>query len=105
MERHTDPPATGSRGGPEVATAPLAPIDALSSLIERFSGLYRLSPHQTAVVGFAASGLCRKESARSLACSLKTVDEHWRRVYVKTGCGSEPQVMAKLLVFALTQRP
>ena len=105
MQRHTDSEAKGNRSAPEVASAPLAPIDPLSSFIERFSGLYRLSPHQTAVVGFAAIGLCRKESARCMACSLKTVDEHWRRVYVKTGCGSEPQVISKLLVFALTQRP
>jgi DNA-binding CsgD family transcriptional regulator len=104
MQRHTDPEPAGRGSAPERARAPLPPIDPLSSFIERFAGLHRLSRHQTAVVGFAASGLCRKESARILACSLKTVDEHWRRVYLKTGCGSEPQVMAKLLAFALTRR-
>lgn len=82
----------------------LEATDPRSRFIESFSGFYRLSPQQTAVLGFAANGLCRKESASRMSCSLKTVDEHWRRVYAKTGCGSEPQVVAKLLLFALTRR-
>jgi DNA-binding NarL/FixJ family response regulator len=83
------------------AIRPLA--DPLAPFIERFARRYRLSPHQTAVVTFAAAGLCRKESADQMACSLKTVDEHWRRVYDKAGCASAPQVVAKLLLFALTE--
>jgi DNA-binding CsgD family transcriptional regulator len=95
------------RKADEVALGEVLPCEVrepLSRFIERFSRLHRLSPHQTAVVWFAASGHCRKESAVRMGCSLKTVEEHWRRVYLKTGCGSEPKVVAKLLVFALTHQ-
>jgi DNA-binding NarL/FixJ family response regulator len=97
-------PGYGQAETPFVDVLVLEAHDPLSRFIESFSRLYRLSPHQSAVLGFAARGLCRKESAQRMACSLKTVDEHWRRVYAKSACTSEPEVMSKLLIFALTHR-
>jgi len=71
--------------------------DALVAFIERFGRCYGLSPQQLNLLHFAATGVARKESAARSGCSVKTVEEHWRRIYHKTGCASELQVVAILL--------
>ena len=66
-----------------------------------FARAHSLSPQQSALLRLSAMGVCRKEGAAQLVCSLKTVEEHWRRVYHKTGCTSEAQVVARFLRWAL----
>ena len=41
-------------------------------------------------------GLSDKEIASLLGCSRRTVEAHWRTVYLRTGCHSRRQVWARL---------
>jgi DNA-binding NarL/FixJ family response regulator len=86
------------------ATRRLTPDDALAGLVDRFSGLHRLSPQQATLLTFAVSGICRKQAAARLGSSLKTVEEHWRRIYAKVGCASESEVIARFLRFVIGVR-
>jgi len=76
---------------------------ALAPFVERFGQSHGLSPQQVSLLNFAATGRARKESAALTGCSLKTVEEHWRRIFRKTGCTSDLQVVANLLVSILAR--
>jgi DNA-binding CsgD family transcriptional regulator len=70
----------------------------LSRLVERFGKSSSLSPRQTELVRHAVKGIHRKESASQLDCRLKTIEGYWRRIYSKTGCCSEAEVVAKFIL-------
>src|SRR5262245_24777638 len=74
----------------------------ISFHLNRFGCAHRLSPQQLACLRLSLSGLARKESAGVVGCSIKTVEEHWRRIYVKTGCRSELGVLAKFVRASLS---
>jgi DNA-binding CsgD family transcriptional regulator len=71
--------------------------DALFSRVASFSRSLKLSEQQTAVLASAARGLSRKEFAAECGCSVKTVEEHWRRVFRKSGYHSEIALLARIL--------
>jgi DNA-binding NarL/FixJ family response regulator len=71
--------------------------ERLRRLVEDFGGRHKLSEQQEEILLLSASGLCRKEVAFRLKCGAKTVHEHWRRIYHKTRCRSEAEVVSRLL--------
>jgi DNA-binding CsgD family transcriptional regulator len=81
--------------------APSASGDRLTSYVGLFAQQHGLSPQQAAVLRQSAIGLSRKEVAALMGVSPKTVEEHWRRIYGKTGCRSESRVVALLLALVI----
>jgi DNA-binding CsgD family transcriptional regulator len=74
-----------------------ASTDNIRTLVDHFGKLTRLSPRQLEVVNLAVTGVHRKQCAAQLACSLKTVEGYWQRIYEKTGCRSEAEVIATFI--------
>jgi DNA-binding CsgD family transcriptional regulator len=72
--------------------------EQIRRLVECFGKDANLSPRQTELVRHAVIGQHRKESASQLACRLKTVEGYWKRIYAKTGCCSEAEVVAKFIL-------
>ena len=70
-------------------------------LVDDFAQTSGLSPRQCEMIWLAVIGLCRKEAAVHLACSVKTVECYWKRIYEKTGCRSEAEVIAMFIRAAL----
>jgi DNA-binding CsgD family transcriptional regulator len=82
--------------------AQLYPLpDRLDAFVQAFADKHGLSPQQAAVLRQSACGLTRKEVAALMGVSPRTVEEHWRRIYGKTDCRSEPQVVARLLALVI----
>ena len=69
----------------------------IQQLAEDFGSEWNLSPRQRDVFKLAIAGVHRKESAALLACSLKTIEGYWKRIYEKTGCFSQAEVVAKFI--------
>lgn len=86
---------------PLPALAPPAAAGTLSPIVSRFGQLHGLSRRQCLLVELAATGIGRKESALRVGSSIKTVEEHWRRIYQKTGASSPIEVLAQLIQFVL----
>lgn len=79
--------------------------EKLRALVARFRDKYRLSQREATLLELGARGLSSKEAADRLACSIKTVDEHWRRIYVKWKLASRPRIVAAILFAALSEAP
>jgi DNA-binding CsgD family transcriptional regulator len=88
--------------GKDVGNAALE--EQLRGFVERFGREKQLSPRQTELLRHAVIGTHRKESASQLACGVKTVEGYWRRIYAKTGCCSEAEVVAKFIAALLEHR-
>lgn len=74
--------------------------------VERLTRVYKLSAGEKDVVLLAAlRGASMKEAAAELGKSRKTVEQCWRRIYRKTGCQSQLEVIAELLRVAGEGRP
>jgi len=56
-----------------------------------------LSRRETEVLRAAAGGKCIKETAADLGVSEKAVQYFWARIFMKSGCASQVQVLALLL--------
>jgi DNA-binding CsgD family transcriptional regulator len=56
-----------------------------------------LSRRETEVLVAVSSGKCIKETAADLGVSEKAVQYFWARIFVKSGCFSQVQVLALLL--------
>jgi DNA-binding CsgD family transcriptional regulator len=61
-----------------------------------------LSRRETEVLLAVAAGKCIKETAADLGVSEKAVQYFWARIFVKSGCASQVQVLALLLRHATT---
>ena len=90
--------------------SPCGPLDGpiafrLEQLLESISIQYRLSPREKQVLRGAAMGDCTKGIAQNLKCSPKTVEEYWRRIYVRFRLFSRQQIVARLLWEALAGFP
>ena len=57
-----------------------------------------LSRRETQVLVAASRGQCIKETAADLGVSVKAVQYFWARIFMKSGCASQLQVLALLLV-------
>ncbi len=77
----------------------------LSALVTAFADPAGLSAREREIVRFSAAGEHRKAIADRLGCSVKTIDEYWRRIRVKTGMPSELSIVAELLRRALQEVP
>jgi DNA-binding NarL/FixJ family response regulator len=78
------------------------PIAArLGQLVDRVGTQYGLSPREKQVLKGAATGTCSKTLALDLRCSPKTVEEYWRRIYVKFRLPDRREIVARLLWEAL----
>jgi DNA-binding CsgD family transcriptional regulator len=69
----------------------------LDRFVDQFGQMASLSSRQTELVRHAVTGVHRKESASRLGCHLKTIEKYWQRIYTKTGCDSEAEVVAKFI--------
>lgn len=77
---------------------------AFSRLLARFAREKGLSTKQLDILALAASrGLAIKQIAGAIDRSPKAVQQAWSRIYAKTGCGSQLEVMAGLLRAALAR--
>ena len=90
-------------------TGSLPPLAAardvkLRSLVDHFGRVANLSPKQLEVVKLAVSGIHRKECAAQLSCSLKTIEGYWRRIFEKTQCRSDAEVVAMFIRQAVQTR-
>ena len=56
-----------------------------------------LSRRETEVLVAVSSGKCIKETAADLGVSEKAIQYFWARIFVKSGCVSQVQVLALLL--------
>jgi DNA-binding NarL/FixJ family response regulator len=56
-----------------------------------------LSRRETQVLVAASRGQCIKETAADLGVSVKAVQYFWARIFMKSGCASQLQVLALLL--------
>jgi DNA-binding CsgD family transcriptional regulator len=74
----------------------------VEQLVELLVSGWGLSPRQLKLVKLSVAGLHRKETASRLACSLKTIEGYWKRIYEKTGCDSEAAVVARFIREAFT---
>ena len=74
----------------------------LERIIVRHHGI-RLSRREIEIIGAAARGLRTKETAAELGCSPKTIDERWRRLYLKFNCDSRMEILASVLGVLLDQ--
>jgi DNA-binding CsgD family transcriptional regulator len=64
--------------------------------VQNFASDYRLSGRETDLLRQAAEGRSMKETAFACGISLKTVENYWRRIYVKTGKDAQLAVVAML---------
>ncbi len=62
---------------------------------------YRLSPKERRLVELAAAGTDNNEAARLLDCKRGTVTTYWRRIFRKTGLGSQREVLGLFIGHAL----
>jgi DNA-binding CsgD family transcriptional regulator len=75
-------------------------FDARSTVqgsVQTFGALVGLSAKQVRILTLTMQGLERKEVARELGCSVKTVETHWKRILGKTRCTSERRVISHML--------
>jgi DNA-binding CsgD family transcriptional regulator len=72
--------------------------ERIDRFVDWFCYRSSLSPRQTELVRHAVTGIHRKESASRLGCRLKTIEKYWQIIYVKTGCESEAEVVAKFIL-------
>lgn len=63
-----------------------------------------LSPRETEVLLAVSAGKCIKETAAELGVSEKAVQYFWARIFMKSGCASQVQVLALLLRHATVTR-
>jgi DNA-binding NarL/FixJ family response regulator len=90
---------------PPLDNRPLAEAcSGVKALVAAFSCRNGLSRRQTEVIEHAALGRGRKEVALLLGCSPKTVEEHWRRIYQKTGHYNEATLLSRILFLAVERR-
>ena len=87
------------------APAESGPFRLLTELVARAALRRRLAPREVQVLQLCATGLDSKEIASRLGCSPKTVDEHWRRIYLKWGMRSRHRIVAESLAEALGELP
>jgi DNA-binding NarL/FixJ family response regulator len=73
------------------------PDREIERLVREFCDIWKLSPRQACLVELAVTGQHRKEAAHRLACSLKTVEGYWKRIYEKTQCQSQAEVVSKFI--------
>ncbi len=66
--------------------------------LEKFCAAHALSGRQAEIVRMALQGCNRKATAAEIGCSVKTVEGYWRRIYEKTGAGSEREVVSMFIL-------
>jgi DNA-binding CsgD family transcriptional regulator len=83
----------------------LAPVPRLHRFVFEFASRHGLSARETDTLLLAAQGDANKEIAAHLGISYKTVTEYWQRVCRKTGCHSQPRVIAAVIHYLAEARP
>jgi DNA-binding CsgD family transcriptional regulator len=73
----------------------------LAAMVGQFADEHGLSGGERETVRLAAEGLVSKEIAERRQQSVKTVDSYWARIYIKTGLGSQREILSALLRRAL----
>jgi DNA-binding NarL/FixJ family response regulator len=72
-------------------------LDQIATVVARFSRLRKLSARETEIIRLAGvEGRAIKEIAAVLDASRKTIEQYWSRIYLKTGCHSQLEVVAAL---------
>jgi DNA-binding CsgD family transcriptional regulator len=70
------------------------PVDALAA---RFS----FSTREKDVLRMTAAGMHTKAVAATLGCASKTVEEYWKRIFLKVGSNSRHLIVAMVLAEVL----
>ena len=82
------------------ALSPSAAKTLIGSLAQRRSKMSaivsNLTPREKEIAGFIKSGLSYKEIAQELYISARTVNQHLKHIYQKTGVNSRSQLAAKM---------
>jgi DNA-binding NarL/FixJ family response regulator len=73
--------------------------DASDSRLNAFCRHYRMSGRESELLGLAAAGVDNAEAAVRLSCKPATVTTYWRRIFRKTACRSQRDVLAAVLRF------
>jgi DNA-binding CsgD family transcriptional regulator len=74
-----------------------APHSGAAEVARRVAQELALSRRETQVLVSVSLGKCIKETAAELAVSEKAVQYFWARIFAKSGCTSQVQVLALLL--------
>lgn len=80
----------------------LGVVDLLSNIrhggpiVERFATHYRLSPQESRLLREALREATNDEAADVLGCSPSTVRTYWSRIFQKTSCNNERDVIVRL---------
>jgi DNA-binding CsgD family transcriptional regulator len=77
----------------------------LFALMEQFAARYGLSPREHEALCWGVRGYPSKNIAHEMHCSTRTVEEYWRRIFVKAGMRSKCQILAELVRMATTNGP
>jgi DNA-binding NarL/FixJ family response regulator len=85
--------AAGCRAMPYADALSSGPADVAIRVAEKLA----LSRRETEVLLAVSAGKCIKETAADLGVSEKAVQYFWARIFVKSGCASQVQVLALLL--------
>lgn len=72
--------------------------------VEEFSAHYKLSPREFELLSCAVRGANNDEAAHELDCARPTIATYWNRIFAKTGCGSQRDVVVELLRFGYQPR-
>jgi DNA-binding CsgD family transcriptional regulator len=75
----------------------------LSRLVEQLGARHGLTRREMQVLEGTALGRTTKAVASDLLCSPKTVEEYWRRIYVRFKIASRQEIIALLLWESLRQ--
>ena len=66
----------------------------------RFARVHRLSPQETKLLTLAIQEIPNKQVADELGCGECTVRTYWHRIFAKTRCTNQRDVVARLFRFA-----
>lgn len=85
--------------GPTAAISPesKASREFVDRYVERYSMLHGLSPQERRLLLAAVDGLPDKSVADRLGISRSTISTYWNRIFSKTECRSQRDVLAHML--------
>lgn len=73
---------------------------SMGGVLEAFRELTGLSPQEARLLNMAALGKNSDEAADLLGISRSTIGSYWNRIFRKTGCRSQRDVLGAVLKFA-----
>ena len=72
-------------------------MSTVDELVRKYAAEHSLSPQETRVLAAAVSGTANKVAAGELSCNRSTISTYWKRIFSKTGCRSQREVLGHLI--------